>query len=90
MKVYCLIFILVCNVFAQINKNININTNLQDIFNKYNIQGVFIINMQGNIQSNNAKRAKVRYMPASTFKIYNALFGLDLGVVRDNKEIFYR
>ncbi|WP_198672575.1 class D beta-lactamase [Helicobacter burdigaliensis] len=34
-------------------------------------------------------RAKVRYMPASTFKIYNALIGLDLGIVRDSEEIFY-
>ncbi|WP_009634339.1 class D beta-lactamase [Synechocystis sp. PCC 7509] len=35
----------------------------------------------------NAKRANTRYVPASTFKIFNSLVALDTGVVKDENEI---
>lgn len=96
-KLYFLIFLLLCSiVYAKPNvdsansaKNLQTNTSLQKLFSKYGVKGTLIINMQGKLISNDTKRAKVRYMPASTFKIYNALVGLDLGIVRDSDEVFY-
>lgn len=35
------------------------------------------------------KRAEKRFSPASTFKIFNALFALNLGIVKNEEEIFY-
>lgn len=35
----------------------------------------------------NAKRANTRYVPASTFKIFNSLVALETGVVKDENEI---
>lgn len=98
MQKLSLIFLLLFSIaYANTNvvstnptQNLQTNATLQKLFSKYDIKGTLIINIQDKFISNNVKRVKVRYMPASTFKIYNALFGLDLGVVRDNKEIFYR
>ncbi|EGK8113958.1 class D beta-lactamase, partial [Campylobacter upsaliensis] len=39
--------------------------------------------------TNDKKRAEKRFSPASTFKIFNALFALNLGIIQDEKEIFY-
>ncbi|PZT48976.1 hypothetical protein B6S12_01390 [Helicobacter valdiviensis] len=97
-KLYFLIFLLLCSiVYANPNvnstnsaKNLQTNTSLQKLFSKYGIKGTLIISTQDKLISNDIKRAKVRYMPASTFKIYNALVGLDLGIVRDSDEVFYR
>jgi beta-lactamase class D len=36
----------------------------------------------------NEARAKTRYLPASTFKIPNALIGLELGAIDDEHEVF--
>ncbi len=35
----------------------------------------------------NAKRANTRYVPASTFKIFNSLVALETGVVKDENEV---
>lgn len=96
-KLYFLIFLLLCSIaYANPNvdstnstKNLQTNTSLQKLFSKYGIKGALIISTQDKLISNDIKRAKVRYMPASTFKIYNALVGLDLGIVRDSDEVFY-
>lgn len=70
-------------------QNLQTNATLQKLFSKYSIKGTLIINMQGTLISNDISRAKIAYMPASTFKIYNALIALDLGIVRDSEEVFY-
>ncbi|WP_442908591.1 penicillin-binding transpeptidase domain-containing protein [Helicobacter sp. WB40] len=94
MQKLSLIFLLLFSI-AYANTNIDstnklqTNSTLQKLFSKYDIKSTIIINMQGKLISNDTSRAKVRYMPASTFKIYNALIGLDLGIMRDSEDIFY-
>ncbi|WP_126234851.1 OXA-184 family class D beta-lactamase [Campylobacter jejuni] len=65
------------------------NDKLKDFFKDYNTSGVFITFDGKHYASNDFKRAKQAFSPASTFKIFNALIALDYGVVRDTKEIFY-
>lgn len=62
---------------------------LPNFFKGYNVSGVFILYDGKNFYTNDLKRANERFSPASTFKIFNALFALNLGVIRDEKEIFY-
>lgn len=65
------------------------NDKLKDFFKDYNTSGVFITFDGKHYASNDFKRAKEPFSPASTFKIFNALIALDNGVVKDTKEIFY-
>ncbi|MBK1994232.1 class D beta-lactamase, partial [Campylobacter novaezeelandiae] len=62
---------------------------LPDFFKEQNTSGVFIIYDGKNFLSNDFKRANEAFSPASTFKIFNALIALNLGIVKDTKEIFY-
>ncbi|TBR78475.1 class D beta-lactamase [Campylobacter novaezeelandiae] len=62
---------------------------LPDFFKEQNTSGVFIIYDGKNFFSNDFKRANEAFSPASTFKIFNALIALNLGIVKDTKEIFY-
>ncbi|HEG2604810.1 TPA: OXA-184 family class D beta-lactamase OXA-618 [Campylobacter jejuni] len=62
---------------------------LGNFFKDYNTSGTFMVFDGKNYASNDFKRAKKAFSPASTFKIFNALIALDNGVVRDTKEIFY-
>lgn len=64
------------------------NDKLKDFFKDYNTSGVFITFDGKHYASNDFKRAKEPFSPASTFKIFNALIALDNGVVKDTKEIF--
>lgn len=65
------------------------NDKLKDFFKDYNTSGVFITFDGKHYASNNFKRAKEPFSPASTFKIFNALIALDSGVIKTKKEIFY-
>ncbi|AJC88285.1 OXA-493 family class D beta-lactamase [Campylobacter insulaenigrae] len=65
------------------------NEILQDIFKDYNESGIFIAYDGKNYYSNDFKKTDKRILPASTFKIFNALIALNEGVVKDINEIFY-
>ncbi|PIW59689.1 class D beta-lactamase [Shewanella sp. CG12_big_fil_rev_8_21_14_0_65_47_15] len=54
------------------------------------VQGVVVLWNENKQQgfSNNLKRANQRYLPASTFKIPNSLIALDLGVVKNEHQVF--
>ncbi|MBF7044226.1 penicillin-binding transpeptidase domain-containing protein, partial [Campylobacter volucris] len=65
------------------------NENLQDLFKDYNKSGVFIAYDGKNYFSNDFKKANKRILPASTFKIFNALIALNEGIVKNTNEIFY-
>ncbi|EAI4483952.1 TPA: OXA-493 family class D beta-lactamase [Campylobacter lari] len=82
MKKIFLLFGLFCS-FALANEN------LKDLFKDYNESGVFIAYDGKNYYSNDFKKANKRILPASTFKIFNALIALNEGVVKDTNEIFY-
>ncbi|WP_435868052.1 penicillin-binding transpeptidase domain-containing protein, partial [Escherichia coli] len=53
-------------------------------------QGVVVLWNENKQQgfTNNLKRANQAFLPASTFKIPNSLIALDLGVVKDEHQVF--
>lgn len=52
---------------------------IQQLFNQANIQGVLVIRQQNTntVYGNHPERANTAYIPASTFKILNALIGIE-------------
>ncbi|MHC1791500.1 class D beta-lactamase [Solidesulfovibrio sp.] len=59
-------------------------------FDAAGVTGVMVIQKEGSPQIlvSNAKRAATPYLPASTFKILNALIALDCGAVSGPDEVF--
>ena len=58
-------------------------------FQQADVKGSFLLY---NLNKNqylvyNAKRANTRYIPASTFKIFNSLVALETGVIKDENEV---
>lgn len=58
-------------------------------FQQAGVEGTFILY---NLQQDqylvyNSKRANTRFLPASTFKIFNSLVALELGAVRDENQV---
>ncbi len=62
---------------------------LEVFFTQRGIEGCFVVldPVQDTLHICNPERAKKRFRPASTFKIPNALIGLDVGAVRDLDEV---
>ncbi|CAI3924304.1 Beta-lactamase class D (YbxI) (PDB:5CTN) [Commensalibacter communis] len=62
---------------------------IQQLFNQAHIQGVLVIDNKNVIQTfgNALQRAQTYYVPASTFKMVNALIGLENNIATPN-EIF--
>jgi beta-lactamase class D len=58
-------------------------------FQQANVKGTFILYdlKKNHYLVYNAKRANTRFIPASTFKIFNSLVALETGVVRDENEV---
>jgi beta-lactamase class D len=54
-------------------------------FTQHKLEGCFMLfdNGQGTFKVYNIDRAKERFLPASTFKIFNSLVGLQTGVISD-------
>lgn len=70
--------------------NVTIDSSLQPLFDNNKVTGTFGIydNGQGQFTIYNLKRFKdSAYLPASTFKIVNALVGLETGRVSDEKMV---
>lgn len=61
------------------------------VFKKANTDGTFVLYdvSQKRLIGYNQQRAQTRFIPASTFKIPNSLFGLETKVVSDVDEVFY-
>jgi beta-lactamase class D len=59
-------------------------------FTEHKTNGVLVLWNENKQQgfTNNLKRAKQGFLPASTFKIPNSLIALDLGVVKDEHQVF--
>jgi beta-lactamase class D OXA-10 len=59
-------------------------------FTNESVHGVFVLckNSSSSCTTNNAARASAAYIPASTFKIPNALIGLETGVVKNEQQVF--
>ncbi len=67
------------------------NKKIKKLFDNSQINGTFVLyDVQKNILTGyNEKRASTPYIPASTFKIYNALIGLSTNTVKNVDEIFF-
>lgn len=65
--------------------NVKEEKNWEKYFAAYKVEGCFMLydNSKGLFKVYNLDRAKERFLPASTFKIFNALVGLETGVIRD-------
>lgn len=64
---------------------------VKEVFERYGVRGTFVyMDLQkGEMGGYDAKRARMSYQPASTYKIINSLIGLGTGVVKDVDEEFY-
>lgn len=81
-----LIFLFVVNIFSQevIERN-----DLKKFFDEYNHEGCFVLYdlKKDEYIKYNPERCAERFIPASTFKIFNSLAALESGVIKDENEI---
>ena len=63
----------------------------QRFFEAKGVRGTFVLfePLQGRYTVADPARAKQRFLPASTFKIPNALIGLEVGSISDENEVFH-
>lgn len=68
------------------------NDEIKYIFKNQNINGTLVIyDLKKDVFIGyNKKRAEQQFYPASTFKIFNSLIGLETESVRDVEEVFYK
>lgn len=85
MKIYEKIKTVLClTCFLKAN-----DTCIQNIFDQYKItEGGFVFYQDKQYQTNNLKWVTQRYIPASTFKVFHALIGLELKKI-NTKDIFF-
>lgn len=59
------------------------------LFRQAGVEGTFVLldERSGELRGHNQSRAELRFSPASTFKIANALIGLSLGAVRSVDDV---
>ncbi|MGL6113423.1 MAG: class D beta-lactamase [Cetobacterium sp.] len=80
-------------VFSQIfSIDFKEDEKIKKIFMENKAQGTFVLYDESTNEfiGYNKERAEELFYPASTFKIYNSLIGLNSGAVKDTKEIFYK
>lgn len=82
------IYILFCAGSCTVNKA-KIDNSLKKHFDSANVDGTFALlnNSTGSISLYNKSLYLQRYLPASTFKIVNALIGLETGKITDTNMI---
>ena len=84
------IFLMLCLVSPFIlSQKMVINNDLKKFFDDYGHQGCFILYDLNNDSyiKYNPKRCSERFIPASTFKIFNSLAALESGAIKDENEI---
>lgn len=72
-------------------EKIEIKNNLKKFFDYYNVKGSFLLyNLKEDSYTGyNIERCRKRFLPASTFKIFNSLVGIETGIIPDSNFIFY-
>lgn len=89
-NIYRLFFVLVVAAFASCSmNNVKQDNSLKKYFDEHNVDGSFALfdNGRGEFVIYNLKRDTARVLPASTFKIVNALIALQTGVVTTDSSI---
>ncbi len=85
---YCLLPIAYCLLLTSCSVNkANNDESLKKYFDENNVEGCFTMlnNADGEVTVYNMKYDTMRFSPASTFKIFNSLVGLQTGVIIDEK-----
>lgn len=79
----------VCNL--SLAQELEENTILNDVFEQHKATGTLVIYDVKNNKYfvHNTARAKQEFYPASSFKIFNSLIGLEYGAVKNVDEVFY-
>ncbi|SFN85671.1 beta-lactamase class D [Chitinophaga sp. YR627] len=69
--------------------NVENEKNWEKYFAEYKVEGCFMLfnNSQGTFKVYNLERSQQRFLPASTFKIFNSLVGLETGVIKDTSYV---
>lgn len=82
--------ILFLGVFSSCTNSVEEKPELKKYFDEYQVDGCFLlynVNTK-NYSAYNNERAKLGFLPASTFKIPNTLIGLQTGVIKDTSLIW--
>ncbi len=93
MKMKHFVIILICLLKGELksqNLTIPVREDFQKYFNQYNVRGTFaVLDEKNNILTlYNPSKYSESVTPASTFKICNALIGLETGAVKNKLEYF--
>lgn len=84
-----LFFFLFVSTFS-FSQKIQERNDFKKYFDEYNHKGCFVLyDLKKNLYIKyNPKVCNKRFIPASTFKIFNSLVGLETGIVKDENEVF--
>ncbi|MFZ9660773.1 MAG: class D beta-lactamase [Chitinophagaceae bacterium] len=87
-KIYVIAAIVLVVSSCTVN-NVTVDDGLKKYFDEYHVDGTFALydNSRGQHTIYNQKRDTTRFLPASTFKIFNALVGLQTGKLLNDSAI---
>lgn len=88
MKIYIVIMLLAfTSIYPQ---KVEEKKNLKEYFDEYGHEGCFVLYdlKKDSYIKYNLQRCSEEFIPASTFKIFNSLVGLETGAVKDEFEVF--
>ncbi len=90
MKIIAAYIMLVFFISYAFSEDISENLAWDKEFSIDAVNGVFVLckSSSNTCTTNNVARASKAYIPASTFKIPNALIGLETGVIKDERQVF--
>lgn len=90
MKTIAVYLVLVFFASTALSESISENLAWNKEFSSESVHGVFVLckSNSNSCTTNNAARASTAYIPASTFKIPNALIGLETGAIKDERQVF--
>lgn len=96
MKKLFIVFSMLIGIFSQsfamTKTEIIESKKISEIFEKEKVKGTFIVYDMKNHRYtyHNLDRAMEEFYPASTFKIFNSLIGVETGAVENVDEVFYK
>ncbi|HAO7369895.1 TPA: class D beta-lactamase, partial [Escherichia coli] len=90
MKTFAAYVIIACLSSTALAGSITENTSWNKEFSAEAVNGVFVLckSSSKSCATNDLARASKEYLPASTFKIPNAIIGLETGVIKNEHQVF--
>lgn len=89
-QIQIILSIIIIATSTMFSQDIEVRTDLKTHFDEYGHEGCFVLyNLKNDSYIKyNPERCAERFIPASTFKIFNSLVGLETGAVKDEFEVF--